>query len=92
MKTDDKSLLLQQPKKKQLDYVLGIWFLCFQMCSGTLVPARAGGSCLCNSLDVYINMKNGTGFSILICSKARVGSQVKRRADWREMHSLAVLC
>lgn len=83
METDDKNLLLQQPKKKQLHYVLGIWLLRFQMCSGKLMPVRAGDSCLCNSLDIYINMKIGAGPCVLTCSKARTRSKVKRRADLR---------
>jgi hypothetical protein len=54
------------------------------MCSGKLVSVRTGGSCLCNKLDIYINMRIGAGPCLVICSKARVCSKVKRRADWRD--------
>lgn len=92
MKTDDKNLLFQQSKKKKSTLLeSGVFFFLFQMCSGTFVPPRAWGSSLCNWSDIYINMRNGAGSSLLICSKARTCSLVKRRADRREMNSLAVL-
>lgn len=50
-KTDEKNLLLQQPKKKKSNFTMSLesdFFCLFQMCSRTLVPARAGGSCLYN--------------------------------------------
>lgn len=92
MKTDDKNLLLQQPKKKKKATPLCPWnlaFFGFKCAVGNLCLQGLGLGTVVSVTNwtSYIIVKIGAGPSILVCSKASTCSKVRRHAGLREVHS-----